>query len=59
MSSFITEGTLTQGSDVRTVVEGAALGVAYQLLIGAPFLLSAPGAYVSRSFDFSRQVCCL
>ena len=44
-----------QGTDLRTTVEGAILGIAWQLLLGAPFLLNCPASYISRAFDFSRS----
>lgn len=51
-----TEGMHIQGTDLRTTVEGALVGVAWQLLLGGPFLVKYPGSYFSRAFDFSRLV---
>jgi len=36
------------------VARAAALGVALQAVLGAPFLAAAPGAYVGRAFELSR-----
>ena len=38
---------------------GAGLGVALQVALGAPFLLTYPTSYISRAFEFTRvsRVC--
>ena len=38
----------------QTIAQGSAAGVALQLGLGAPFLLSHPGPYVSKAFELSR-----
>ncbi|KAK9818783.1 hypothetical protein WJX74_007620 [Apatococcus lobatus] len=38
----------------QTIAQGSALGVALQLCLGAPFLLSHPGSYLSKAFELSR-----
>ena len=43
-----------QATTLQEVARAAALGVALQVALGAPFLASHPGAYVSRAFELSR-----
>ena len=38
----------------RDILGGAALGVALQAALGAPFLAAHPRSYVVRAFEFSR-----
>ena len=45
---------LVQGATLTEVVQGAAAGVALQLVLGAPFLAYDAAAYLSRSFELSR-----
>ena len=43
-----------QAATLPEVARAAALGVALQAALGAPFLAAAPGAYVGRAFELSR-----
>ena len=43
-----------QATTLQEVARAAALGVALQVALGAPFLARAPGAYVGRAFELSR-----
>ena len=43
-----------QATTLQEVARAAALGVALQVALGAPFLAAAPGAYVGRAFELSR-----
>ena len=43
-----------QATTLQEVARAAALGVALQAVLGAPFLAAAPGAYVGRAFELSR-----
>lgn len=36
------------------IAQGCVAGVALQLGLGAPFLLSHPGPYLSKAFELSR-----
>ena len=36
------------------VIKGTLAGVILQLVLGAPFLVSYPGSYLSKAFELSR-----
>jgi alpha-1,3-mannosyltransferase len=44
-----------QSQGLQNALLNALLSLTLQLLLGAPFLLSHPTAYLSKSFEFSRQ----
>lgn len=45
---------LIKHARVSQILAGAALGVALQLALGAPFLAAYPHSYITRAFEFSR-----
>ena len=45
---------MLQGATLQELAQGLFAGAALQLLLGLPFLLHAPGAYLSKAFELSR-----
>lgn len=45
---------MIQGGTPADLVKGTVAGVVLQLMLGLPFLLHSPGAYLSRAFELSR-----
>lgn len=43
-----------QAAPAKDIMQGTAAGILLQALLGAPFLLHAPGSYLQKAFELSR-----
>lgn len=43
-----------QAAPAKDILQGTAAGIVLQGLLGAPFLLHAPGSYLQKAFELSR-----